>query len=408
MGDAARPGGSSVSLRRKLAFVAALYFIEGFPPGVAADVWPVWFRETGASLVEIGWLSTLMAAYSLKFLWSPLVDARGTYVGWITGALVVMSVMLASLAMAPGAERDGFVFAALIVFCLASATQDIAIDAYTIGFLDRGEEGPANGVRITAYRVAIVVGGGALLFLPRWVGWHGTHAVAAAMLAALTVLVRFVPRIPRTEADRGAWWPALRRWLAQPGILWVLAFVLLFRLGDQAMGPMVKPFWKDRGLTNEEIGLVSVTIGFFATVGGALLGGAYVGRHGLVRGLLVLGLFAMLSNFGYAAAAAFPDLGRFAIYGASITESFCTGLATSAFLSLLMRVCEKEHAAVQFACLSAFSMLPRFLGPVFGLGAQQLGYPAWFAGSALLAVPALALLPFLGRYTEEDRTEGRP
>jgi PAT family beta-lactamase induction signal transducer AmpG len=391
-----------VSLRQKLVLVAALYFVEGFPPGISLDVWPVWFRLHGASLVETGWLTTLGTAYTLKFLWSPLVDRYGDYRRWIVVPLLVMAASLAVVAASDPMQRNATLWVLLAAFCLASATQDIAIDAYTIGLLDRGEEGPANGVRVTAYRVGILVSGGALLFLPRWIGWPGTLGVAAGLLALLSAMALSIPtvRVPRAADD--AMWPALRRWLSRPGAPQLFAFVLLYRLGDLSMGPMVKPFWIDRGMSLEEIGAISTSVGTFAVVSGALAGGLFIRSRGLAVGLLVLGILALLSNLGYAAVAAFPESGRPGLYAASVTESFCTGLATPAFLSLLMRACEKEHAAVQFACLSALSLLPRLVaGPLGGLAAQTFGYAPFFVGTALLAIPALALLPALRSFVDE-------
>lgn len=390
-------------LRRKLALVAALYFVEGFPPGIIADVWPVWFRVHGASLAEIGWVSTLLSAYTFKFAWSPLVDRYGTHRRWIGAGLAIMAVSLGLAAARDPSAPDAGLWLLLAVFCVASATQDIAIDAYTIGLLDRGEEGPANGVRVMAYRVAVLAGGGMLLFLPRWAGWPATLATAAGILALLGVCSTRLPPVGAARAGADETWPALRRWLSRPGAAQLLAFVLLYRLADLGMGPMVKPFWVDRGVSLEEIGAVSTALGSVATVVGALVGGFFVRSRGLAWALLAFGALAMLSNLGYAGVAVAPQAGRPGLYAASLIESFCTGLATAAFLSLLMRMCEKEHAAVQFACLSALSLAPRLVtGPLSGAGAQALGYAPFFAATAVLALPALALLPAVRRFADDE------
>jgi PAT family beta-lactamase induction signal transducer AmpG len=347
-------------------------------------------------------VSTLLSAYTLKLLWSPLVDRYGDYRRWIVVALIVMGGALALVAGQDPSGSGATLWLLLAAFCLASATQDIAIDAYTIGLLARGEEGPANGVRVTAYRIAVLAGGGALLFLPRWVGWPATFGVAAGVLLALAVFALRIPSVQQGRSSRDSVWPAMRRWISQPGALHLFAFVLLYRLADLSMGPMVKPFWVDRGVSVEEIGAVSTGLGSFATIAGALVGGGFVRSRGLVTALLVLGAFAMLSNLGYAAVAAFPAAGRPGLYLASVSESFCTGLATAAFLSLLMRVCEKEHAAIQFACLSAVSLAPRLVtGPLSGAAANAVGYAPFFAATALLALPALGLLPAI-RHLADD------
>ena len=124
------------------------------------------------------------------------------------------------------------------------------------------------------------------------------------------------------------------------------------------MGPMVKPFWIDRGLSVTEIGLVSTTLGVALSILGALCGGAFTSRFGVFRGLWVLGLAQAFSNLGYAAAAA-TDSGRAGIYAASAVESFSGGLGTAAFLAFLMRACQKEQAATQYALLSALFNLTR-------------------------------------------------
>jgi PAT family beta-lactamase induction signal transducer AmpG len=386
-----------VTLRRTLAVVAGLYFIEGFPMGVYADVWPVYFRRHGVELEAIGWLSTLGLAWSAKVLWSPLVDRFGERRGWIAGALAVMSAALAAVA-GLGAQPDALLVGVLAAYCLASATQDVAIDAYTIGLCERGQEGPVNAARTTAYRIGLVTAGGGLLFLPRWIGWPGTFACAAAVSAALAPAVFRAPRIAVPPAARAQTLAPLARWLRLPGAAGVLGFVMLFRVGDLAMGPMVKPLWVDRGFSDEEIGTITTVLGSLATVAGAAIGGAFVARFGIARGLLWLGLAALGSNLGYAAAAASPEAWRPAMIAASLAESLCAGLAVTAFLSFCMRICEKEHAAVQYALLSALFVLPgRLIGGASGQLTAQFGYATYFALTAACALPAFAFLPWARR-----------
>jgi PAT family beta-lactamase induction signal transducer AmpG len=356
----------------------------------------VYFRREGVSLDVIGWVSGLSLAWSLKVLWSPLVDRFGERRGWIAAALSTMCASLLLLAILPTSPPGLALWLALAAFCVASATQDVAIDAYTIGLTDRGEEGAVNAMRVAAYRLGLIAAGGGLLFLPRWVGWPGTYAGAAALTAALAWGVFAAPRVSVPAEARREFRRPLLRWLALPGAAPVLAFVLLYRLGDVSMGPMVKPLWVDRGFANEEIALVSTTLGAVATVVGAVVGGAVVQRAGIGRSLLWLGALALVSNLGYAAAAAFPESGRPGIYSAALVESFCAGLASAAFLSLLMRICEKEHAAVQYALLTALYALPgTVIGARSGWATEQIGYAAWFTLTAALALPAFAFLPWV-------------
>jgi PAT family beta-lactamase induction signal transducer AmpG len=382
-----------MSLRRKLSIIALVYLIEGFPMGIYADVWPVFFRRHDVSLTEIGWLSGLSLAWSFKVLWSPLVDRFGERRQWIAACMLVMGVCLVAIAAGDVRQLGLGLWLACALYCIASATQDVAIDAYAIGLTDRGEEGPVNSMKVTAYRMGLLTATG-LLFLPRWIGWSGTFWVAAAFSATMALAVFAAPPVSVPRESRRETVVPLRRWLGRGGAVWVLLFILLYRVGDRAMGPMVGPFWVDRGFSDEEIAATKWAFNFGVTVLGAIAGGAVVARIGIGRSLWVLGALALASNLGYAAAAAFPESGRAGVYAASIVESFCSGLATAAFLSYLMRICEKEHAAVQYALVTAvYGLSGSLISMPSGWLTDHLGYAWYFAATALYALPAFAFLP---------------
>jgi PAT family beta-lactamase induction signal transducer AmpG len=398
-----------VSLGRKLAVIAGLYLIEGFPAALFADVWPVYLRESGVSREIIGALSGLSLAWALKVLWSPLVDRYGERRHWIAGSLVGVAAALLALGTLDPLANEAALALAIAAVCLASATQDIAIDAYSIGLVDRGEEGPANSTRVAAFRTALLLFGGGVLLLPGWIGWRATHDAIALVALAFAGFALATPRLARVAPEQRDLRGAFRGWSARGGLPAVLGFVLLFRLPDLAIGPMVAPFWVDGGVPREEIAFVKSGIGFAATLAGAALGGVGVRRIGIGAGLWVAGALALLSNLGYAAAA-LAGGGRPAIFGASIAESLCSGVAAVAFMSFLMRICEREHAAVQYAALTSLGFLagalPRALS---GFGAEQLGYAGFFAATALLALPSFALLPAAARWVaSEARSEAKP
>lgn len=396
-----------MSLRRTLAVVAGVYVVEGFPMGIFRDVWPVYLREAGASLAWIGLVSGLYLAWSAKLLWSPLVGRFGEYRRWIAGAMGGVALSLLLVPTLDPLAAPGWTFAAIALLCVASATQDIAIDAYTIGLVPRGTEGQANAVRINAYRVALVLTGGGLLLLPDRIGWTATHQVAAAAAALCALAVWTAPVVPVPESARRDVRGSFRSWQRRGGIAAVLGFVLLYRLGDLAIGPMLKPFWVDRGLSHEEIALVSTTGGSLATMAGAALGGWIVARAGIGRALWIVGVLAVGSNLGYAAAAAWPASGHTGVYAAGLVESLCGGLAAAGFLSYLMRVCEREHAAVQYATLTGLYALPgTVFGALSGAVVEALGYGPFFAGSVLVAAPAFLLLPAARRWLDPLPQDG--
>ncbi len=372
--------------------------------GVYADVVPVFLRQQQASLAVIGLLSLLGLPWSLKLLWSPLVDRFPRYQRWIVGCLAVVTVSLVVLAQNADGGGLPVVLVALGLLCLASATQDIAIDAYSIQLVARGEEGMANGVRLAAYRVALIAAGGGAMLLVRPYGWAVTFAAIAAVTLLLAATIAASPRVavPHNASTR-AWAAALWRWLRRPGALSVFAFALVYKLGDASMGPMIKPFWVDRGLSTDEIAIVSTTMGALATIAGSLAGGWYTSRAGILRALWVLGLAQALSNLGYAAAAGL-EVGRAGIYAASVTESFCGGLGSAAFLAFLMRACERERAATEYALLSAlFSSARLFAGAPSGYFAEAMGYAGYFGFTAALALPGLLLIPRLAPWTAEEQ-----
>lgn len=456
-------GDVSPRLYRKLFWVLVLYFAEGFPFGIVYDLLPVYFRTHGVSLREIGLLSLIGLPWSLKVLWSPLVDSFGQRRHWITGALIAMAIILALLPFFPPAEPSRLLWALLLAFTVCSATQDIAIDAFTIELMDRGEEGAANSLRTGAYRAAMIVGGGGLVLLATWLPWAWMLRVGSAIFLGLALLAWRSPEPLRTRPEAvvgqgplqrllssrafvailvGAvlvallallvapfriWLrgpvaipvlsfaalvllvllhPPLQRWRSKWSALAVFAFVLLYKLGDSSMGPMVKPFWVDRGLTPAEIGTISTGFGIWLSVVGAVVGGWVTLRVGIFHSLWILGIFQALSNLGYAAAAHFVAP-RAGIYAASVFESFTGGLGTAAFLSFLMNLCDKQSAAVQYALLSAlFGYTRSVAGAASGWATEQLGYASYFALTFALSFPAYLLLPWVRGWIREQGRAG--
>jgi PAT family beta-lactamase induction signal transducer AmpG len=402
------PERSNLTLSRKLAAIALLYFIEGFPYGVVNDLLPVYFRSSGVSLKEIGLLSLLGLPWSLKVLWSPLIDRFGERRHWMMACLVGMGAILAVLPFFPH-DRVGWALRALLLaFTVCSATQDVAIDAHTIALVEKGQEGAANSVRVSAYRAALILGGGGLVALSGLCGWSVILFVTAGLFLLLAWSVLAVPAVAIAPEERRAFFRPLWIWLKRRSAIPVFLFILLYKLGDASMAPMVKPFWLDRGLTPAEVGLISTTLGVAASVVGALCGGIWVTRIGIFRGLWLLGLFQAFSNLGYASVAQF-HLPRGYLYGASLFESFTGGLGTAAFLSFLMNVCDREHAAVQYALLSALFGLSRSVAGGFsGWGAEHMGYASYFALTFVLAFPAYLLLPWVRGWVREEKRRPAP
>ena len=233
------------SSRTKLMWVALLYFAEGFPFGLLFDAFPVYFRTHGMSLTEIGLLSVVGLPWTLKFLWAPLVDVLGSRRSWIVTCQGLLALDLGLLLFLDPTNIGSLAWGGLIALAILSATQDIAIDAYTIELLDQTEMGPANGIRVSTYRVALIVAGGMFVGAAGLVGWQPAFLTAAVLLAVLALLSSHMPRTaqglqgrPVTQSwpsalTRGFLKPLTSLW-RRPGVIAVLLFVLLFKLGDMA------------------------------------------------------------------------------------------------------------------------------------------------------------------------------
>jgi len=388
--------------RKKLGIVALLYFIQGSPPAILWEVLPVYFRIHGVSLRAIGGLRLLELPYSLKVFWSPVVHRYGDRRIWVVACMLAIAVVVGLLPFVDVAHPGWVVITLLLVLTTLSATQDIAIDSYTVGLIKREEEGAANGVRASAYRVALVLVGGGMVLLASILQWTLLYLIAAVVLALLALSTLVVPRLDLPATARERWLAGFVGWIGTWNAIPLVLFVLFYRLGEYAIGPMVKPFWVDQGRSVFEIGLVPTTFGIILSVAGALSGGAFISRYGTFRGVWVLGLLQAVSNLGYALVA-WASLGRFGLYGASVFESFSGGLGTAAFLAFLMNVCQKEHATIQYAFLSSiFSLTGRLMGGLSGLGAERFGYGNYFALTFLLSLPAYALLPWVKKWIHEE------
>jgi PAT family beta-lactamase induction signal transducer AmpG len=309
---------------------------------------------------------------------------------------VLLAATSAVLATGDPAHHGGRLAVLLLLYVTLSATQDIAIDAYTIETTAGRELGVANSVRIAAYRGASFISGALLVWFAARADWSAAFLAGAGITAVLAIGSVWLPQTTRGGQHAQALGEPIKALLRRPGIWAVIAFALLFKLDISAMDPMTKPFWIHRGLTLDQIALLS-TGRVLATLAGATLGGVLSSRIGLFTALWTMGVIQLLSSVGYALAAAAPaDPGL--ITGAALFEYFAAGLGTAAFVAFLMSVCERRYAATQFALLSATYALSRWaIGLVSGVLADRLGFTHYFLLTFALGLPAYALLPWVRR-----------
>jgi PAT family beta-lactamase induction signal transducer AmpG len=385
-----------LSPRRLALLTVLLYLGSGLPMGVVAELVPVWLKLQGSSLQLLG-LSTLVGLpWTLKALWAPVVDRLGRLTLWAGSALVGVALGVAAL---PWLGTGPAFWVLLVGVAAASATYDLAADGWAATVAPPAEQGRVNGLRVAAYRAAMLACGGGAVALGGWLPWPAVFALVGGGALLLALPLPAFPSPAPAPSSPAAWIRELWTWVLAQGPLPALAlfaFALLFKLGDAAMGPMVKPFWLDVGLSVQELGLVSISLGTGLTVLGALAGGELWRRLGPGPGLWLMGGLQALSNLGYALAATWPS--RAAVYGASVVESFTGGLGTAAFLAALMALTGGRQATTRFALLTAVMGLTRTVaGAASGFGAAELGYAAWFALTFVLALPGLLLVGAVGR-----------
>ncbi len=330
------------------------------------------------------------------------MDRYGRRYWWIFPAQLLLALFSAILAFLDPVSQKAFFWLALAGICLASATQDIAADAYTIDILDERELGPANGIRSAAYRVALITAGGVLVMLSETLGWSLTFIAAAVIMAVLALAVFSLSSFhqPREAVSRPLpMWEQyagpIQRLFLKPNFWIAVLFILFFKVGEAMLVAMANPFWIDRGFAPGEIGFVVGTLGTLASIGGAIGGGALTARWGILKALWILGAFQATASLGYTLAS-LPSAPRFSIYFAALLESLAIGLATASFLSFLMKLCDKKFSATHYAFLSILFGLGRSLAGVLGgYSASFLGYPIFFFLTFIIGLAPLPLILYL-------------
>jgi PAT family beta-lactamase induction signal transducer AmpG len=391
----------TVTGSRRLLAVALLSFSSGLPLGLVWIAIPTWMKQEGFDIRVIGLLALAQAPWSFKFLWSPLMDRfplpwLGRKRGWILAsqaALFGLGILLSSATEHPSA---GLIGVLALATAFAAATQDIAIDAYTVEVLRKEEHGMAVGARIAFYRAAMLVAGGSAITYAGSASWARAYAGLALAYLPLMVVTwlapepEVLPEPPRTLRD--AVWGPFMGFLRQHRALDILAFVFLYKLSENLAQALVRPFLVQTGFSAEDVGIGTAVVGMAATLGGTFLGGLWTRSLGLGRALWIFGILQMSAHTGYAAVAV-VGVNRPLMYAAQALEMGTSGLATGAFSVLLLRLTQKRFSATQYALLSSLFSVSRVLtGPAAGVAADALGWRDFFLLSILAGVPGLVML----------------
>jgi MFS transporter, PAT family, beta-lactamase induction signal transducer AmpG len=437
---------------RKMAAILSLGFLSGLPFALTDDAFRAWMTKADLNLSTIGWFSLVGLPYSLKFLWSPVLDRYvppflGRRRGWMLVAqmgLVAVIVLIAfQMAIIPGlegAQRSLWLqalAATAMVIVFLSATQDIAIDAYRTDVLEERETGAGASLYILGYRIALLLTGWIAFNLADQLGWHWVYVLMAVLIAIGSVTSFWAPEPTRDERPP----ETFKQAVVQPFLdffqrmgwksaVYALLFIVLFRLGDAMVAKLAVPFLGNKGIgfSDADIGNIRQGMGLLATIVGTLMGGAALSKLGINRSLWLFGSLQAFSNIGYYILAIVGKSYLTMVLAINV-ENFCSGLGTAGFVGFLMSLCNSRFSATQFALLSSLMAVGRDLiaGPASGEIAQRVqewmivnptlrsnpylagstgqGWALFFLITLLAAVPGLLLLPIFAPWNAKPAVE---
>ena len=394
-------------LNSRLFAVLFLSFSSGLPLVLIGSTLQSWYTVAGVSLVAIGALTLVGQPYVYKFLWAPIMDrfgllGMGRRRGWIllTQFLLVLGIATIAL-MNPQTHPLLLAWVALAV-AFASASQDVAIDAYRTDVLHVFERGIGAAVNTFGYRMAMLVAGALALIMAANIGWRATYFIMAALILFEMGITILSPRPEKKVHQPNTLVTAiinpLKQFFKRENAWLIVVFIIIYKLSDAFALALNTPFLiRGIGFTLQEIGIIYKLVGLGATVVGSLIGGWFLPRMGLYRALMIFGFFQAVSNLFYMLLALIGKSYVWAV--ASIfTEYFCSGLSTVAFIVFLMGLCDRRYTATQYAIFSALSAVGRvFVGPEAAIMVDSMGWALFYFGTFLFGMPALLLLWWLRR-----------
>jgi PAT family beta-lactamase induction signal transducer AmpG len=454
----AEPGGSRRSfeayLRPRTLVMLALGFSSGLPFLLVGNTFGYWLRDQGTTLTAIGFISWVGLAYSLKFVWAPVIDRvkapflgrLGHRRGWILLAQIIVAFAL--MAMALAGTGHGLIvlgFLALIV-AFASSTQDIVIDAWRIESADSPDDlGLLSSAYFFGYRVALLATDALILIVAAHWGWPVSYGLYGALMIVGVAATLFALEPIRADAviDEKVrmaplWTPrGLSDAIVGPFVIFfrmhgllaflMLAAISLYRLPDFVMGPMANPLYHDIGLSKDIVGTVRGSIGLIASLAGIAAGGFCALRFGYMRALvfggilqaLAIAAFALLSRIHADPTMGFGTLSFFEVLAKMATDpslrlfvtvmvgdNFATSFAGVALVSYMSSLTSLGYTATQYALLSstyawAGKIAKGFSGSIIDGLKTSIGlmdaYAVFFVGAGLIGIPAILLFMLLAR-----------
>ena len=406
----------------------ALGFSAGLPLLLVLGTLSFRLREAGIDRSTIGYLSWVGLAYGVKWMWAPLVDRMpipwltrrlGRRRSWLLLSQIVIAAGLVGMALNDPSQLLGPLVAFALAVAVASATQDIALDAYRIESAEVNAQAALAASYQTGYRLAMIWAGAGVLWIAAWAqGEQATgYAQSAWQVAYLAMAVSMLPGmlmvlgspepvpVPLQPARNLAEW--LKGAVVEPftdfwrryrwQALLLLALIAVYRISDVVMGIMANPFYVDMGFTKAEVASVTKVYGVIMTLVGAFVGGVLSARWGVMR-ILMLGailsavsnlLFVWLSGVGHDVTA---------LVWVISADNLASGIASAAFIAYLSSLTNISYSATQYALLSSMMLLlPKFIAGFSGEYVDTFGYASFFTATAWLGLPVLLLVALAAR-----------
>ena len=402
---------------RHMAVMLLLGFSSGLPLPLTSGTLQAWLTMAGIDIRTIGLFSLVGIPYTVKFIWSPLMDRfvppwLGRRRGWVVSTQVILMTGITWMAYSSPEYAPLALAVLALMVAFASASQDIVIDAYRTDTLLAEERGTGSAVFIVGYRVAMLTAGAIALILSDRIGWRNTYLIMAGLLiiGMMGTLIGPEPDgsvIPPKSLREAVYGP-LKDFFTRPMALIILLFIILYKLGDAYAGSMTTPFLlRGVGFTATDVGTINKGLGFAATIAGAMYGGGMMVRLGLYRSLMLFGFLQMVSNLSFMALAWTGKSYAMVIFAVAF-ENIAGGMGMAAFTAFVMTVCDRRFSATQFALLSSFSALGRvFISPTSGYVVKYAGWAPFFFITTLTALPGLLMLwrlkDEIGRLGEGER-----
>lgn len=405
---------------KRMFTMLLLGFASGFPYLLVFGTFSLWLKDAGVSLAAIGLFSLAKAPYSFKWAWSPLVDRvrlplfsrLGRRRGWALFSQICLMITIWAMAITDPVQSPVNMAIFTFLTVVASATQDIVLDAYRIESFSTREQGAGVAVFVLGYRFGLLFSGAGALFMASLMAWEDVYKVMALTTVVGMVTVFLAPKVAQElekakSKQKRKFMVRLKDFIAKsvvspfadfmqrPSWFLILMFVFLYRMADAYMAPMAYPFFDDMGFTKVEIAMAYKVVGVIATIIGSLVGGVLVSRYGLVRSLFVCGVLQGLTNLSYVWQANVGHDISVLVVAISL-DNLSAGMGTAAFVAYLSSLCNKEYTATQYALLSSFMSLARdVFAATSGFLALAVSWQIFFTISAVMVIPPLILLAYM-------------